>query len=519
MTTLRQGRVETKLPGSAESDVADGIAEKEMPPGQVIEDIGMGPAQVFTFLLSAGGIWMCDGMEITVITVVTLAAAHDLGVSGMYRGLLSTSAFAGLVVGIAVSGRIGDTLGRKVPIVYSFAAVALLGLTTAVLPSFWGIILFRALLGFGMGFGMPPALAMVSETTPAEWRIPMRSATNIFFQAAGIATCVIAGLEDPTLKEVNWRRLMAIITLPTACCGLLAHLFLLESPVFLASIGRHAEAERVFHWMSVVNGRPCKYNIAGFSEKKQLQGVLTFWEQMSIIFGKRYRYVTIAAMYGCFFINVVHYGHTYAIVQVTGKTTSMPAAWLSILTSCFAIVASLIGGVVFQQLPRKEAACSSLVLALMSVCCFSYAGSIPTPRSRFNELMFRLGVIGIPTAAQLGYIVYFQIAVEIYPPNASATGGSFVIGVGRIGTVMSPMLFEAAQRFTRDWATFYYLLAVLSAIGVLLLAAAPSIKAFSEIEDAPANDADDVAEGQAAKTLMMQPGYGSLAAGKKSSMV
>merc|ERR1711974_52432 len=55
-----------------------------------------------------------------------------------------------------------------------------------------------------------------------------------------------------------------------------------------------------------------------------------------------------------------------------------------------------------------------------------------------------------------GFTVIFQLAVEIYPPTSSAVGGALVIGMGRVGGIVAPELFDYMLMATGMWETFFY---------------------------------------------------------------
>merc|ERR1711918_117793 len=60
------------------------------------------------------------------------------------------------------------------------------------------------------------------------------------------------------------------------------------------------------------------------------------------------------------------------------------------------------------------------------------------------------------------------VAVEIYPPSSSATGGAFIIGVARIGAIIAPDMFEFLRSWRGDWQSFFELSSTFQVVCTLL---------------------------------------------------
>ncbi len=84
-----------------------------------IDDLGVGWAQYRT-LLVGGGAWLISGSILFVLSGTIKLVAHnppswDLNV--YEQGLLVAVVFAGVLFGNVSSGLVGDTLGRKGPVI------------------------------------------------------------------------------------------------------------------------------------------------------------------------------------------------------------------------------------------------------------------------------------------------------------------------------------------------------------------------------------------------------------------
>ena len=74
------------------------------------------------------------------------------------------------LVGATASGWLADRIGRKTPLMISILWYSVCNFIAGFSPSFWFLLLFRALLGIGMGAEWPAGAALAMETWPARSR-------------------------------------------------------------------------------------------------------------------------------------------------------------------------------------------------------------------------------------------------------------------------------------------------------------------------------------------------------------
>ena len=104
-----------------------------------------------------------DAYDLFVIgiasTLITAQWHLELG----HLALLNSTMLAAAFLGALVFGRFADIGGRK-RVYWLVAAIMVAGaLGSALAPSFWVLIVFRFVLGFGVGGDYPVSAVMVSE--------------------------------------------------------------------------------------------------------------------------------------------------------------------------------------------------------------------------------------------------------------------------------------------------------------------------------------------------------------------
>lgn len=183
---------------------------------ELVEALGFGPAQLRVLFLGPLGNHFCDGAELCLVNMVAMSTAADFGINASEKAALSVISLVGLTLGIWASGFLGDHMGRKPPIVASYALTSLVGFSCAAAQEYKTLLVLRMFLGFGMGLGMAPSLALLSEITPQSWRMKMRVCQTTAFAFGGFVVVLLAALNDATLLKLQWRYLMVAAAIPPA---------------------------------------------------------------------------------------------------------------------------------------------------------------------------------------------------------------------------------------------------------------------------------------------------------------
>jgi MFS family permease len=160
--------------------------------------------------------WMLDAMDFVIYVMAIGRLQAYFGFDAATAGLLGTitllvSAGGGLLFGV-VADRIGRTRALMITIlIFSFAS---LGAATS--QSVLQLLLWRALLGIGMGGEWASGAVLVSETWPPEHRTKAISIMQSGWAIGYILAALLAGLFLSVLPlgEEGWRWLFVAGVLP-----------------------------------------------------------------------------------------------------------------------------------------------------------------------------------------------------------------------------------------------------------------------------------------------------------------
>ncbi len=195
------------------------------------------------WVLSALGVAL-DGFDFFIIGVALPIITKYFTLESWQVGAIGAAAVLGSVVGASTFGPITDKLGRKAMYVYDLVIFIVFTLLSALAWDAASLIVFRFLLGVGIGADYPISATFVSETMPSRVRGRMVSST-ICFQAVGMIGGALVGLAVlavyPNLEA--WRWMLGLGVVPALIISAL-RATIPESPRWLAAHGRREEAEQ-----------------------------------------------------------------------------------------------------------------------------------------------------------------------------------------------------------------------------------------------------------------------------------
>ena len=177
---------------------------------EAIECIGFGRFQVFVGL-GAGLAWIADGMEIMVISILGPVLLCEWGITVYEEALATAVVFLGLLVGSPIIGWISDKYGRRFGLILSSTWVTVAGILSALAPNFYWLIIFRFLVGFGIG-GEPQAITYFAEFLPNQSRGRSIVLTAMFFVFGGSLSVLLA---MAILVPYGWRWWLGACAVPS----------------------------------------------------------------------------------------------------------------------------------------------------------------------------------------------------------------------------------------------------------------------------------------------------------------
>jgi putative MFS transporter len=409
-------------------------------------------------LIVAGAGWAMDAMDVGLISFIMAALARQWTLSPGTVAWIGSVGFVGMAIGASLGGSVADRVGRRAV----FAGTLLVyGVATGAAALSWSVaslLVFRFLIGFGLGAKLPVASTLVSEFAPARIRGRVVVLLEAFWAAGWIAAALIGTLLVPRSAD-GWRWAFAVGALPALFSGVVRRA-LPESVRFLEAQGRADEAEAVVRRFEAQAGvAPPEPGASPepVREAAAPTGLAELWKS-----GLARR--TLALWLIWFGINFAYYG---AFIWLPGLLVQRGFGLAkSFHFTLYITLAQLPGYAVsawlIEKWGRRPTLATFLAGSAASALLFGAAGSDASVLAAGCLLsFFNLGAWGAVYAA----------TPEVYPTAVRATGSGWAAGFGRIASILAPLAVPPLLHAGGDkavFATFAAFFAV-AIIGALML--------------------------------------------------
>lgn len=211
-----------------------------------------------TILLALGAGWLFDSFEVQLFSSAIGPLGDHFGASVFARSAVLAVWLSGILIGALAGGRLTDRFGRRRMFVATLLWYAGFTVLTGLAPSLEAVYGLRFLAALGVGAEYAVINAAIAEFMPARVRGRANALVMNFWPAGAVAAALLAYLLLDTLaldSGTSWRYMFSL-------GGALALIVLVfrrripESPRWLASRGRHREADAVVSALEAAAGRP-----------------------------------------------------------------------------------------------------------------------------------------------------------------------------------------------------------------------------------------------------------------------
>ena len=307
-----------------------------------------------------GVTWILDGLEVTVVGALSgaLQDPRTLGLTPQEIGWTGGAYLLGGVIGALVFGRLTDTLGRKRLFTVTLAVYLLATLATGLAWNFASFAIFRAITGAGIGGEGAAMNSAIQELIPARRRGQVSIIINgSFWVGAGLGSIGAIVLLNPRVLpvELGWR-FVFIGGAALALVIIYARRFLPESPRWLMTHGRVAEAERIVGDIEAACGVPRGGQASGLPRialrSRARSGLLQVARSLILKYPKRTVLGVVLLATQAFCYNAVFF--TYGLVLTKFyQIPSQNLGWFLLPFAIGNVLGPLILGRLFDTIGRK----------------------------------------------------------------------------------------------------------------------------------------------------------------------
>ena len=165
----------------------------------------------WTTLLAAAFGWLLDAMDVMLYAFALTAIRSEFSLSAASAGALASVTLLTSAVGGIVFGVLADRVGRARSLAWSILVYSVFTGLTATARSLPELVLWRSLVGIGLGGEWAAGSVLVAESWPAEHR---GKAVGMMQSGWAIGYILAALLASAVLPTLGWRPLFAIGVVP-----------------------------------------------------------------------------------------------------------------------------------------------------------------------------------------------------------------------------------------------------------------------------------------------------------------
>jgi MFS transporter, AAHS family, 4-hydroxybenzoate transporter len=392
---------------------------------------------------------LLDGFAAQMIGYVAPSIARDMHLGPAALTPIFVWGLAGLMLGALIFGPVADRLGRKPVIVACTVFYGFITLAAAKADSGVALAVFRFLAGLGFGGVMPNAIALTAEYSPHRRRGTM---VTIMFCGFPIGASMAGFATVPILNAFSWR---GVFVLAGAMPLLLAPALVLFLPESIRHLVIHGgEDSRVQQLLARVKASLVFEASATFVVREErAPGIPVFY-----LFRHGRALATVLLWIG-FFMSLLDIYFLASWLPTVFHNAGITLSLAVIATAVFqggGVVASLLLGLFVDRFGAFRVLSATYFLGAISVVLLGYTHAIGA--ILVCTFFAGAGILGGQTGAN-------ALAASFYPTYIRSTGVGWALGIGRVGSIVGPIVGGVMLSMRLPLTTIFLVGAVPSLIG------------------------------------------------------
>ncbi|MEV4900602.1 aromatic acid/H+ symport family MFS transporter [Citricoccus sp. NPDC055426] len=416
---------------------------------------------------------LLDGFDAVVLGAIMpmLTSDASMGIDNGTGTVIATAGLVGMMIGALGMGWLTDRFGRRKLLIGAVIVFSLLTFVTGFAQDATTIGVLRFLAGLGLGGCLPTGISMVTEFAGAKKGSNATTLMMTGYHVGAVITALLA-LWAAANTVSGWREMFFIGGLPALVLVPLMWRYLPESPDFLLSKGRTAEARLVADHYGVQIDEDPEQAFAGASpEQPEKTGA-------ALLLSAKYRRNTVFMWLASFMGLLLVYGlNTWLpqIMRAADYDLGNSLGFLVVLNAG-AVIGLIIAGKVGDAITPRNAA----ILWFIGSAILLAALAIKLPLLGIYVMIFITGCF-VFSAQNLVY----AFAATNYPPKVRGTALGMAAGVGRLGAISGPIMggTMVAAGIAYPWGFFGF--AIAGALGGLAVTGMRTMRRDQRKDAAP----------------------------------
>nr|HET6901665.1 MFS transporter [Ktedonobacteraceae bacterium] len=404
----------------------------------------------FKTMLTSGMGFFTDAYDLFIIGVALAILTPLWHLNALEISLLGSTSLIAAAFGAIIFGRLADRLGRKFIYGYELIVLAIGAIASALSPNIVFLLIFRFILGLGIGGDYPVSATLMSEYSNRRDRGKL---ITLVFSMQGLGlilgplvaiVLLVAGINH----DLTWRIMLAVGAIPALGTFYLRR-HIAETPRFtLAMQGNLEDAARTVDMVTKKqNGtnrtalaQQKNHTVASNERTAKKQAPKKSW--LYLLLQPRYLRWLIGTAGAWFLLDIAYYGTTISSPLVLKSLNSHADLVTNMVyTLIIFVVAALPGYIVaaltIDRLGRKWIQCFGFGMMAVAYALIAFIPAISSITIPFL-LIYGLSYFFTEFGPNVTTFVY---PAEIFPVMVRTTAHGIAAALGKVGAFIGAFAF------------------------------------------------------------------------------
>jgi MFS transporter, AAHS family, 4-hydroxybenzoate transporter len=368
---------------------------------------------------------MIEGYDVQVLAYAAPAIIHDWNIERAYFGPVFGAALFGYMLGATLLTSVSDQIGRKKVIVLGNIFFGLLTVASAFAPNINILLALRFLAGLGLGCSIPSAIALAVEYAPEQHR---SFRVSILFVGYTLGAALGGMITAALIVNFGWRSAFLFGGFASLTLAVVLFFILPESARFLAVMGgRDREIAAIMRRLLPHSGIDASTRFT-LAEHKVEPGM-----PVKHLFTEGRAAVT-SILWAAFITSLMGHHFLTSWLPTVLNANGVPLAHAVVAGSLIQGGGAL-GSLIVGRLLDRVGMISIVMAFIISIPFVVLIGAVAMPEYLLMTTVFISGMCLLG-----GQIGLNALASTIYPTFVRSSGAGWALGIGRIGSILGPVI-------------------------------------------------------------------------------
>ncbi|WP_374359894.1 MFS transporter [Pseudoduganella danionis] len=397
---------------------------------------------------------LMDGFDVQAMGYVAPAIIQEWHVSKASLGPVFGAGLFGMLAGSLLFSVLADKLGRRPILIGATLFFSVCMLLTPACSTLEQLQWLRFITGIGLGAIMPNVMALAGEYSPRRRRVTLMMLVSCGFTVGAVVGGLVAAVVMPMY---GWHAVFYIGGALPLLIGLLMLWMLPESMQFVILSGKRIE--RVAVWLRRIDPAFTPQHGQGYLVPEQVDSR----GSVTALF-KAGRARTTLLLWLVNFLNLLNLyflsNWLPTILKDAGLSTSA-----AVLAATILPVGGTIGTLAMGQLIDRSSFRRVLIPSfLLAAAAIGLIG-----QSQHLLVLLCVAILVAGFCVVGGQPAVNALAANYYPTTLRSTGIGWSLGVGRLGSIIGPLLGGELLRMNWPNSTIFLIAAVPALLSALML--------------------------------------------------